>query len=283
MKNLINLISQTGCFTLGALGLLGGGFSLCAQAQSAKPQKAMIDYEEPKLLIGNIFAPEARPNKLLFKSRRMATRTGTTVKVLCEYTYPDGSLAARDLITYEAGHLVSVETDEFQIGETGKAVIGPDPKSAGQRRIVFEYTKGHGGEEKRSSDSESLQNDTLVDDMIPDFMVSHWDGLMAGETAKFRFIALSRKETVGFKLVKESETTRAGKAVVRIKMEPTSIIIARLVDPLYFIVEKDGAHRVLEYIGRTTPLIKNGAKWKDLDGDTVFDWPAAGGALSAQR
>jgi hypothetical protein len=72
--------------------------------------------------------------------------------------------------------------------------------------------------------------------------------------------------------VKESETTRNGKPVLRIKMEPTSFIIAQLVDPLYFVVEKHGAHRILQYLGRTTPVVKNGSKWKALDADTVFEW-----------
>jgi hypothetical protein len=108
--------------------------------------------------------------------------------------------------------------------------------------------------------------------MIPAFIVSHWNALAAGTPAKFRYLVLSRVETVGFRLIKESETTRQGKAVLRLKMEPTSIIIAQLVDPLYFIVEKDAPHRIFQYLGRTTPVIKNGNKWKDLDADTVFEW-----------
>ena len=73
-------------------------------------------------------------------------------------------------------------------------------------------------------------------------------------------------------MAKDSEATRDGKPVVRFKMEPTSVIIAQLVDPIFFVVEKQGAHRVLEYDGRTTPLIKSGNKWKDLDAVTVYEW-----------
>jgi hypothetical protein len=120
--------------------------------------------------------------------------------------------------------------------------------------------------------------------MIQAFIATHFDALAKGSAAKFRYIVLSRKETVGFKLVKESETTWHGKPVLRIRMEPTSIIIARLVDPLIFVVEKDGAHHILEYAGRTTPRIKAGNKWKELDAITVFDWkesPAQTAASSA--
>lgn len=212
------------------------------------------------------------PRKLLFTSQRTAMRSGTTVKVTCEYTYPDGSVAARDSIVYEGGQLVSFETDELQTHEKGSAVIRIDPRNPGKRKVFFEYSRGQGSAEKKSTSSESLESETLVDDMIPGFIAGHWDALAKGATAKFRYIVLSRTETVGFKLVKHSEMTWKGTPAVRLKMEPTSFIIAQLVDPVFFIVEKNGAHRILEYIGRTTPLIRDGNKWKDLDADTVFEW-----------
>lgn len=237
------------------------------------PAAAETDYEEPKILVGKIFA-QGPGRKLLFQSQRTATRSGTTVKVVCEYTYPNGSLAARDGIIYEAGRLASFETEELQTVEKGSAVIRPEAKNPGKRKLFFQYTKGRGDSAKNSSDSESMnsENETLVDDMIPAFISTHWDTLMNGQAAKFRYIALSRTETVGFKLVKDSEAMREGKSVIRIKMEPTSLIIAALVDPLFFVVEKAAPHRVLEYIGRTTPMIKNGNGWKDLDAVTVFEW-----------
>ena len=108
--------------------------------------------------------------------------------------------------------------------------------------------------------------------MIPYFIVTHWDELMRGEPAKFRFVAQSRLETVGFKLVKEGELNMRGQACLRLRMEPTSVIIAQIVDPLFFIAEKGGAHRVLQYDGRTTPKIKRGNSWKDLDALNVYDW-----------
>jgi hypothetical protein len=108
--------------------------------------------------------------------------------------------------------------------------------------------------------------------MLPYFIVEHWNELIRGQAVMFRFIAQSRIETVGFKFVKESDVTWRGKAAVRFRMEASSFIIAQIVDPLFFIVEKDGAHRVLEYVGRTTPKLRDGSKWKDLDARTVYDW-----------
>ena len=108
--------------------------------------------------------------------------------------------------------------------------------------------------------------------MIPYFIVAHWNELARGTAVNFRFIAQSRLETVGFKLVKEADVMWRGKAAVRLRMEASSMIIAQIVDPIFFIVEKDGAHHVLEYVGRTTPKLRDGNKWKDLDARTVYDW-----------
>jgi hypothetical protein len=72
--------------------------------------------------------------------------------------------------------------------------------------------------------------------------------------------------------VKTGESVLNGRPVEQIKMEPVSLIISHLVDPLMFTVEKDGAHRMLSYIGRTTPRVQKGKAWKYLDAETVFNW-----------
>jgi hypothetical protein len=140
-----------------------------------------------------------------------------------------------------------------------------------KRKLLFEWTEAAGAKTKTAD--EALQPDTLVGDTIPYFIVTHWNKLAQGTAVNFRFIASSRLETVGFKLVKESEINWRGKPALRLRMEPSSVIIRQIVDPLFFIVEKDGAHRVLEYIGRTTPKHREGTKWKDLDARTIYDWP----------
>jgi hypothetical protein len=70
--------------------------------------------------------------------------------------------------------------------------------------------------------------------MIPYFVVEHWDELARGDSVKFRYIVVPRLETVGFKLRRESTAEFQGKKIVRIKMEPTSRLIAQFVDPLVF-------------------------------------------------
>lgn len=254
------------------LRIVALGTAICASPLTARSQTAEVKYEEPAHLSGNIYGMGVENGKVLFKSERRATCIGDKVTVTCDYSYPDGALAAHHHIVYESGRLSSFEEQLLQTGDKGSAVIRPDPRNPAKQRIFFDYCAGQGSQSKRSSASEVLEKDTLVDDMIPAFIAAHWEALQKGESAKFRYIVLSRKETVGFKLLKESETTWKGTSVVRIKMDPTSFVIAQLVEPLFFIVEKQGQHRILEYVGRTTPLVKSGNKWKDLDAVSIFEW-----------
>ncbi len=245
---------------------------LGASPSSPAPLTRPNAFEEPTLLTAGVFAKDSGPRQLLYKFQRTSSKSGTTNHVLREFSYPDGSPAARERLVYEGNQLVAYEEHKFQSGEHGSAVIRPDPKHPGQHRIFFEFTSGLGADAKKTTDSEKLESDTLVGDMLSPYMALHWDPLAKGTPLKFRYIVVPRMETVGFKLVKAGETTWLGKPALRIRMEPTSVVIAQLVDPLFFIVEKDLPHRVLEYTGRTTPLIKDGNKWKELDAVTVFDW-----------
>jgi hypothetical protein len=253
---------------LAALLLLSavGLWLVCASRAASDP----TDYLQPIRLPGTVFPIGG--GQLLFKTERRAIETNGAVYATSDFTYPNGELAVQDRIVYRAGELVSIEEDLLQLGEKAGAVIRPDPRHLASLRLFFHYTSGHGAAARTATASEPLQNDTLVNDMIGPFIASHWGLFEKGAPARFRLLVLSRKETVGFKLVKQGESSLKGAPVVWLRMEPTSIIIARLVDPLFFEVEKDPPHHVLQYKGRTTPLTRSGSKWKDLDALCVYDW-----------
>jgi hypothetical protein len=241
---------------------------LAAAETTSKESPGGIDYLEPPVLTGTIYAKAPDPKEVLFTFRRTATRSGPTVRVLREYTRPNGALAARERLVYEAGRLVSCHLEELQSGGSGSVVVQPDRTDSKERRIAFEYTQDH----KQKIGTEKLEEDTLVNDMVGPFIATHWNDLMSRLTVKFRFAVITRAETIGFKLSKKSETTWRGKPAVLLKMEPTSWIIAQWVDPLFFTVETEGQHRVLQYLGRTTPGIRKGNGWEDLDALTIFGW-----------
>jgi hypothetical protein len=193
---------------------------------------------------------------------------------LREYHTPDGALAARERVVYENGSLLSFDVEELQSGAKGKAAVG-HRELDNKTLLYFQYTPRVGA--RTEARNEVLRKDVLINDLIPYFIASHREELMKGSTVKCRFIVLQRTETIGFKLVKESETNWRGQPVVIVRMEPTSLVIAQLVEPVRFTIEMGGDHRILQYIGRTTPMIKRGNKWEDLDAATVFDWTPAPG------
>jgi len=250
------------------LTLWAGSVPSLLAADTVNPQPAATDYLEPALLTGTIWSKSPEPRKLLFTFRRTAVRNGSTVRVLREYHRPDGALAARERVVYENGGLVSCQLEELQSGGGGSAAIGRDPRNPGERQIAFEFTQDNA----RTTGVERLQPDTLINDMVGPYLRAHWDALKDGATLKCRFAVIPRAETVGFEFTRQSDTTRDGIPAVVVRMEPTSWIIARLVDPLFFTVEKGGRHRVLQYVGRTTPKARTGSGWEDLDALTVFDW-----------
>jgi hypothetical protein len=258
-----------------AVILIGGRAGQTTYAgDSTSTNGIALKYEEPKLLPGTIYAKDSGGQKVLFKFKRVAARSGSKVNVLREYSYPDGKPAARERIVYDGDDLISYALDELQIGAAGAVKVQRDAGSPAKSALLFEYTKDLASGSKPKTSTEAPRNDTLTSDMVATFLLSHWGELSNGGKVKCRYVVVPRRETVGFTFVKESETTSQGRAAVIIKMEPTSLIIARLVDPLFFTLEKDGQHRVLQYTGRVTPKTKTGNKWDDLDATVVFDWPS---------
>jgi len=246
--------------------MLGGGPS--GQAAEGGAGGAVM----PDSFTGTVYETGSGTNKILYTIKRTATRSNVTVRAAQDYYYPNGSLAAREEMVYEQGKLVSFVLDEKQTGARGTANIRRDPRNPAKDKLVFDWTTGPNEGAKKKTDSETLQPDTLVGDSIPGFIAAHWNELARGDAVNFRFVASDRLETVGFKLVKDSDVTVRGTPALRLKMQASSFIIAQLVDPIFFAVDKVAPHLVLEYEGRVTPKQRDGSKWKDLDARTVYDY-----------
>jgi hypothetical protein len=231
--------------------------------------RPLPDYEEPGVVTASIYARESSPPKLLYKFRRTASRSGSQTTVLREYTYPDGKLAAREHVVYEGHSLRSYRLEELQTESRGTATLRPDPRDPARTLLNIEWTKDGGSPHSRT---EVLTAGALVNDMMGDFISANFERVQAGAKVNFRYIVVSRKETVGLSLSKDGETTWNGQAAITLKLQPTSRVISVLVDPLYFTVGKAAPHRVFQYVGLTTPKGGTPGHWKDLAAITVFDW-----------
>ena len=239
----------------------------------AGPSSVHSEYEQARFLAGAIYGQAAASNTLLFRFEREARRTGEMLDVRRDYICPDGKLAARERAVYEGNEPVFYEMHDLRTGERGTAKILHDPGNRAKGSIEFEYLKERGGGAKRRT--EDLKEDTLVGDMLGPFLKSHWGALTRGEKVKCRCIVVSRRETVGFSFVKDSESLWQNQSVVIVKMEATSLFVAALVNPLFLTIEKAPPYHVLQYVGRTTPKIQSEGKWKNVDAVTVYDWVSA--------
>ena len=229
-------------------------------------------YEYPRLLTGTIYAVNSDQKCALYKFKRTVTTSGNSMTAVREFTDSDGQLAAREIAVYLGNDLVSFELEDLQTKTRTMVKLARAAKT--EATIAFNYVSDNNT--KTNVTTESLRPDTLIIDMIAPFLVAHWDDLLKGKEVKCRYVAADRAETVGFKFAKHAESTRNGKPVVVLKMSPSSFVIAAFVNPIFVTMEKEGEHHVLQYDGRTTPKIKDGNKWKDLDAVTVFDWDGIG-------
>jgi len=234
-----------------------------ANMTSALPLK----YEFPTSLTGTIYA--ATGTNVLFTFKRTATRAGTNLNVLREYAAPDGKLAARETLTYHGDQLAAYVLEELQTGAKGSVTFVNDRSNPAAGRIKFNFLAPGGQSEDAT---ESLRPDTLASDMVPPFLADQWADLMKGREVNCRYLFVPRKETIGFTFSRYAETTWRGKPAVVVRMKASSWAVGLAVDPLFFTMEKDGQHRILQFTGRTTPKIKFKAGWKDVDAVTVFDW-----------
>lgn len=227
-----------------------------------------IDYEYPPQLAGTIHDLPPADSGVRFTFKRQVTREGGTLRVLREYRSPDGTVVAVERVRYAAGRLTAFELDERQTGATGRVDVAALP--GGGSRLNFEYRRGP--DARTETRIEETPGPVVVNDMIAPYLAAHWAELQAGKTVSFRLVALDRKETVGFKLMKEREDTFEGRPVTIVRMKPTSPVIALIVDPLFFTVEPERRHRILRYTGRTTPKVGRSGAWREYDALTEFDW-----------
>lgn len=266
MRLLIKRLAARTGLAASIIALAGGYFSATLSIVAA-PESPSFRYEAPALLTATI--RDLTSTNVLFNFKRTATRSGTNLSVLCEYTYPDGTLAAREKLIYAGNRLISFSLDDKQSGANGGAKIRYDSTNNRSGEIEFTY-QVKGGKPDKSV--EVLTSDTLTSDMVGPFIRDHWEDLMKGLEIKCRYLVVPRRQTVGFTLSKQSETTWQGKQVVTIRMKASSWVVGLMIEPLAFVAERNPPHRVLQYTGRTTPRIKSDNAWKDLDAVTVFDW-----------
>jgi hypothetical protein len=209
---------------------------------------------------GLIYDENSNKTKLLFTLKRTETKTGDVTKIGGVFTGTDGKEAVTEDVTVQGAKLQKYVLKKPQINESGFMEVRGN-------KIHFEWTK----EGKTDTDDEDYKDNLIIGPTTIEYLKNHWAAILRGDDVDTRFAALDRKETVGFKFFKIEELKQGDRDLVKIKMKPTSFIIAAIVKPLIFTMEKSTA-RLVELEGRTLPKRLDDGKWKDLDADIVYQY-----------
>ncbi len=209
-------------------------------------------------------------SKLMFDYKSEVETTGDTkTTVNTVYDLKGDVLVIEKTVMKDDGKtFVSFEQDQKQLKTVGKVELRDG-------RIYFTFQR----DEKLKDDDDKASADFIVTSTLVAYVQANWDGLLRGETLKARLAVLDRLETIGFQFKKESEKELNGVPAVVLKMKPSSMMIAAVVDPLLFTFSADGK-RLLELEGRTNVKVMIDGKFKDFDGYTVYSYPEAAPAAA---
>jgi hypothetical protein len=180
---------------------------------------------------------------VLYTGEQTATTDGDTVTERVTYHAPDGTLIFEREGSYWVDNLsaVSYRATDHRLGMEEMV-----RRTNGGLEIRFKKDAKH-KEKSRIHSSEGMQ---LLSLSIPALVRNEWGRLAAGEQLKFDLIVPSRTGTVGFRLSRSGEQTVDGIPTAVFRMEPSGWLVRKIVDPMFFYMALDGAHRSVQFHGR---------------------------------
>lgn len=209
---------------------------------------------------------EGDPTKTAFTFHRKEKIEDGKRVVDVTFNDPSGKIVLEERIIYkDATSSIDFETYTFKRHQnTDTAHV-----SIKDEKLWFDVNMGG----KPKTDKETLAEGTVIRDTLIPYLTQHWDELVAGKKVKARFVHPERAETIGFNITKESEETLNGVPAVKMKLRPSSLVIALIAGNSYFWMEKNGAHRILRSDGRQ-PVLKDtgGGKLKNITGRIDFTY-----------
>ncbi len=123
---------------------------------------------------------------------------------------------------------------------------------------------------KRRIRVERVTAPVVVGPTLVGYVVRHLEALRRGESLGVRFAALDRLETIGFEL----RAVEAQPGQTRIRMKPSSFLVALVADPIYFTFETATA-KLVRLEGRVPPKVRDGDAWRDFDARVEYRFVAA--------
>lgn len=197
-------------------------------------------------------------SKKIFTSEHKFTPQGEGELLTSTYKGPEGEILYVERVTLSGSRIQKLEVEQKQLNQTALVEV-KDGK--------IHFTKTTEGK-TRTSD-EKLGDSFVMSGNFQRFVRDNWAALSSGKKVDFRFGVWDRMETIGFRLQKEGEEEIQGEKAVVLKLKPSSVLIAALVDPLLFKFSADGS-RLMEMTGRVPVKKASGSSFKDQDAEAVY-------------
>lgn len=215
------------------------------------------------------------PKKAAYHMHRQEELKGSTRVVTVEFRALDGTPVVRERTAYENNRLKRYDYDQIQMKEGGFLEHRGD-------QVYFEFTD-HSG---KATGSDEFPDEPIIPDTIHSFLQRHIQQILAGDSVYGRFLLIERQDTVGFKFFLSEKTDCDGTPCLLIKMKPSSIIIAALVDPIWIRLEAAEPWRMISVDGRLAireaevPDPKGRHDYKAIDALLVFSKEASSSSSS---
>jgi hypothetical protein len=114
-----------------------------------------------------------------------------------------------------------------------------------------------------------LPDNLVIGPSFVPFFQQHWKEIMSEKKVPVRLAVLDYMDTFGFEFEKVKSENETHSVLVR--MRATSIFVAAMVNPVYFLVQSDGS-KIIEMKGRMLVKIKDGNSLRDFEGRAVFTY-----------
>lgn len=208
---------------------------------------------EKLIATGEVFDKEGKNKK--FNYERYQDVQGDKTLDRAVYKDLEGEVLVEEKMESQNGNLIRYDIDQKQLKQ--KAWI-----EVSDKQVTFNLKKFR---KRNYPQSIKKKDNFIVGLQIVPFVRKNWDGFLKKEEKEIKLGVWHRQEAITFDLT----TDKLDKDQLVVKMNPSSMFIRAVVNPIYFVFNaKDKT--LIEYRGRTTPKEKRGKNYHDFDGITRY-------------
>lgn len=221
-----------------------------------------ITHAGEAIYFGSVYplADDTQPRTYVYE-RRVAEHGDSVVS-----THITRDPAGRIVLAESATHAPDYTLTEYtlhgnQLGQSGSIRVEGDA-------VVFHRIDG--ARERRKVERGAHGGAIVVGPTLVGFITRHLSALRAGERIPVRLAILERLETLGFEL--RGERTASGET--RVRMKPTNVLIAMMVDPIDTTFDAE-SEKLVRLRGRVPPKVRDGKRLRDFDARVEYEYVAA--------